>query len=423
MTTLTNWSGSISFTPADHRTLASEEEIVAAVAEARERGRTVRPAGSRHSSTPLYATDEWLLSVDDHAGLLGHDSDALTATLASGTTLEQAGRALGEVGLAMENFGDVNYQTIAGAISTGTHGSGLRFGTLSTTLVGGRLVTADGNVLPFGTEAGRDEAGEPHPDGPRLDDPRPDDLLRAVQVSLGSLGVFSSMTLRVEPALDLRRRNWMTHVDWVAEHFDELVSSNRHMDFYWYPRSDEAQVRILNEPGEHPDWSPPPDGLRHRGDNLKDDETGPNWDILTNDRDLRFDEMEYMFPYADAMEVFAQVRQRIKQRHRHEVGWRVLVRTIAGDDGLISTCHGRDTVSIALLHNNELPHQEYFADMEPFMLELGGRPHWGKKHTLDHDRLAGLYPRWQDFLDIRRRLDSDGLFLNPYLRTLFGEDA
>lgn len=412
--TVTNWSGSLSFTPAEHRTAATEDEIVAAVNAAREAGVTVRPAGSLHSSTPLYATDEMLLTVDDLAGVRHHDAERHTAALAAGTSLEQAGSELGDVGLAMENFGDVNYQTIAGAIGTGTHGTGLRFGTLSTTLVGGRLVTASGEILPFGVDATTADA---------VEGIESDDLVSALQTSLGVLGVFSSVTLRVTPALDLRRRNWLTHIDWITEQFDDLVAANRHMDFYWYPRSDEAQVRMLNEPGEHPDWEPPAQGLRHPTDNLKDDETGPNWRILTNYRDLRFDEMEYMFDYSEAMEVFARIRHRIKERHRSDVGWRVLVRTIGKDDAMISTCYGRDTVSIALLHNNELPHEEYFADMEALMLDLGGRPHWGKKHTLAGARLSGMYPRWQDFQGIRRLLDPDGLFLNPYLRQLFEEDT
>lgn len=402
-----NWSGSIRFEPSRIENLSSEEAIVKCVTSARERGDTVRPVGSGHSSMPIFATDDVLAKVDDMAGVVDHDEDAGTATILPGTTLEDAGAALAKRGLAMENLGDVNYQTIAGAIGTGTHGTGITMGNLSSTLVGGRLVTGTGEVVPFGVDAG-EEAD--------------DRLLRAAQVSLGSLGIMSSLTLRVIEEYDLHRRNWMTHVEWAKEHFDELVAEHRHFDFYWYPRSDEAQVRTMNEPGHEVKLVPP--SVRRGADpDLKTEETGPSHEIITNDRDLRFDEMEYMFPLEGCMEIFEQVRQRVKERHRADVGWRVLVRTIAQDDAMISNCNAGPTMSIALLQNNELPHDDYFSDMEPLLLDLGGKPHWGKKHSLKADRLAALYPEWEEFQRVRRELDPDGVLLNDYLRELFEGEA
>lgn len=401
--TVENWSKSIAFDPHDVRDAASEETIVDEVRAARDAGRVLRPMGSGHSSTEVFVTDDILLTQNAMSGVTNHDAEAGTATLMPGTTLEDAGAALAEHGLAMENLGDVNYQTIAGAIGTGTHGTGIEMGNLSTTLVGGRLVSGTGDIVPFGTEAGRSAHDEP------------DDLLRAVRVSLGALGVLSSMTLAVRPSYDLHRRNWMTHIDWTMEHFDELVAENRHFDFYWYPRSDRAQVRTMNEPGHEPQVIPP------EGD-LKTDETGPSYDIITNDRDLRFDEMEYMLPLEDGMAAFQRVRERIKERHRADVGWRVLVRTVAADDTMISNCAGRPTMTIALLHNNELDHDEYFSDMEPVLQDLGGRPHWGKKHGMRGERLRELYPEFDTFRSIRRDLDPDGVLLNDYLRALLGEE-
>ncbi len=398
-----NWSKSISFSPASHVDADSEERIVELVKRAREEGKTVRPMGSGHSSTEVFVAKDLLLSQNAMAGVTGHDADAGTATLLPGTTLEDAGSALAEHGVAMENLGDVNYQTLAGAIGTGTHGTGITLGNLSSTLVGGRLVTGRGEIVPFGTEAGIAN-GEPA-----------DDLLRAVRVSLGALGVMSSMTLAVRSKFDLHRRNWMTHIDWTTEHFDELVKEHRHFDFYWYPRSDRAQVRTLNEPGHEHRLIPP-------GDDVKTDETGPSYDIIPNDRDLRFDEMEYMFPLDEGMAAFQKVRERIKAKHRASVGWRVLVRTIAADDAMISNCYGRPTMTIALLHNNELDHDQYFSDMEPVLQELGGRPHWGKKHSMRATELRKIYPDFDRFQEVRKDLDPDGVFMNDYLRSLFEEE-
>lgn len=397
-----NWSGSMRFTPGEHLRPATEEEVSAIVRRAVEEGRQVRPVGSGHSSVPLVSTPDVLVSLDAMAGLGSHDPGAGRASLLPGTGLGQAGELLADVGLAMENLGDVDYQTIAGAIGTGTHGTGLRLGNLSQTLVGGRLVTASGDVLAFGTDAGDDA------------DP---DLLRAAQVSLGSLGIMTSLTLRLLPAYDLHRVNWCTHVDWAVEHLHELAEAHRHVDFYWYPRSDEAQVRTLDVPGQEPELAPPAGEVRS-------DETGPSYAVIPNVRDLRFDEMEYMLPIEAGLECFAVVRERVKERHRHQVAWRVLVRTIDADEAMISNCYRRRTMTIALLQNSGLPHDEYFADLEPVLQSFGGRPHWGKKHSMREPELRRSYREWDAFQDIRRRLDPNGVFLNDYLRSLFeGDEA
>ena len=394
-----NWSGSISFTPQKVARPTDEADVIRLVRRARRRGRGVRPIGSGHSSTPLMSTDDVLVSMDRMSGVVEADPHMRWAKILPGTGLSDLGAELERHGLAMENLGDVDYQTIAGALGTGTHGSGVTLGNLSSTMIGGRLVTGDGEVVPFGVDAGEDAA---------------DPLVRAAQVSLGSLGILTSVTLRLEEAHELHRNNRMTHIDWVLEHFEELVRSNRSVDFYWYPRSDLAQVRMLNKPGEEPDLMPPGE--------LKEDVIGPNYEVIPNDRHLKFEEMEYMLPLDTSLEAFRQVRQRVKDVHRSQVGWRVLVRTIAADQAMISNAQHRQTMTIALLQNNSLPYEGYFDDLEPLFRSFRGRPHWGKKHSLKAPQLRMLYPEWTDFQAVRRSLDPDGIFLNDYLRELFGEE-
>lgn len=394
-----NWSGSISFTPQKVARPTDEADVIRLVRRARRRGRGVRPIGSGHSSTPLMSTDDVLVSMDRMSGVVEADPHMRWAKILPGTGLSDLGAELERHGLAMENLGDVDYQTIAGALGTGTHGSGVTLGNLSSTMIGGRLVTGDGEVVPFGVDAGEDAA---------------DPLVRAAQVSLGSLGILTSVTLRLEEAHELHRNNRMTHIDWVLEHFEELVRSNRSVDFYWYPRSDLAQVRMLNKPGEEPDLVPPGE--------LKEDVIGPNYEVIPNDRHLKFEEMEYMLPLDTSLEAFRQVRQRVKDVHRSQVGWRVLVRTIAADQAMISNAQHRQTMTIALLQNNSLPYEGYFDDLEPLFRSFRGRPHWGKKHSLKAPQLRMLYPEWTDFQAVRRSLDPDGIFLNDYLRELFGEE-
>lgn len=399
-----NWSGSIAFTPSRTARPTSEREVARLVRKARRQGRGVRPVGSGHSSTPLMSTEDVLVSLDRLAGVVEADPGQGWAKVLPGTGLRALGAELAGHGLAMQNLGDVDYQAIAGAISTGTHGSGVSLGNLSSTLIGGRLVDGEGEIVPFGMDAGKGEE---------------DPLLRAAQVSLGSLGVLTSLTLRLEPAHQLRRLNWMTHIDWVLENFEELISTNRSVDFYWYPRSDMAQVRMLNKPGEEPQLMPP--------GQLKKDVTGPNYEVIPNDRHLTFEEMEYMLPLDTSLEAFRRVRERVKDRHRAQVGWRVLVRTIAPDAAMLSNAEAgfrqdSPTMTIALLQNSTLPFEEYFDDLEPLFREFRGRPHWGKKHTMKAPQLRMLYPEWADFQEIRRSADPDGVFMNDYLRELFGEE-
>lgn len=387
--TFTNWSGSLTCSPRSWVRASDAGEVAETVRQAGRDGRIVRPLGSGHSSMPVMTTDDVLLSLDDMRGVVSVDRDAGLARVLPGT-------GLADHGLGMENLGDVDYQSIAGAIGTGTHGTGRRLGNLSATLVGGTIVTGDGRERPFGVDSDHDD----------------DEVVRAAQVSLGSLGVLTGLTLRVLPAYDLHRCNWMTHIDWVLANLDELIERNRHVDFYWYPRSDLAQVRMLNEPGHEPDIVPP--GRLHT------EERGPSYEILPNQRDLRFDEMEYMLPLEAGRDAFREARLRIKQRHRHLVGWRVLVRTIAPDRAMLSPATGRPTMTIALVQNASLPYEEYFADMEPLLRAHGGRPHWGKKHGMRAEQLAGLYPEWEAYGRVREQLDPGGVFLSDHLRELLG---
>ncbi|AGF72057.1 D-arabinono-1,4-lactone oxidase [Corynebacterium halotolerans] len=390
-----NWSGSIRFTPSDRAQPKNTREVTRLVTGARKASRTLRPVGSGHSSQPVFNTGDTLVSLDSMNGVADADPEKHRARVLPGTGLHQLGRQLAKHGLAMENLGDVDYQTIAGAIGTATHGTGIALGNLSSTLIGGRLVNGLGEEVAFGVDAGED---------------REHDLLRAAQVSLGSLGILTSLTLRLEESYELHRQNWITHIDWVLENFAELIETNRSVDFYWYPRSDLAQVRMLNKPGEEPDLVP--EGR------LKEDRTGPSYEIIPNDRHLHFEEMEYMLPLDTQLEAFRQVRERVKTRHRATVGWRVLVRTIAPDRAMLSNAQTRPTMTIALLQNNTLAFQQYFDDLEPLFRRFGGRPHWGKKHSL---KGAELYLEWGTFQRIRREMDPGGVFMNDYLRELFAE--
>ncbi|MEV0732533.1 D-arabinono-1,4-lactone oxidase [Polymorphospora sp. NPDC050346] len=398
-----NWSGSLAFTPGGYAEPADEEAVRDLVRRAREDRTKIRPVGSGHSSSPLVRTDGTLLSLDRMAGVIGNDPAAGRATVWAGTKLKALGEGLYDAGLAMDNLGDVDYQSIAGATATGTHGTGLGFGNLSTQVAGVRLVSGGGEILDISAR----------------DNP---ELFAAARLSLGALGVVTRITLHVQPRYELRRRAWCAHVDWTLDHLAELQHTNRNMDFYWYPRSDQTQIRTMNRRDREPDiqpWAagrePGPGGYPAEG------QVGPTHRTIPRHRELRFEEIEYMLPSEAFPACFAEVRRRIRDRHRRVAAWRVLVRTIAADDIALSNAHGRATTTIACLQNSSLPYEEYFRDMEAVFRQYGGRPHWGKKHWLAAGELQPLYPRWDDFQAARRRLDPDGVFLTPDLARLLEE--
>ncbi|MBQ1025250.1 D-arabinono-1,4-lactone oxidase [Micromonospora sp. C95] len=398
-----NWSGSLAFTPSGYAEPTDEEEVRKLVTRVRESGDTLRPVGSGHSSSPLVRTDGTLVSLHRMAGVIDKAGDR--ATVRGGSRLKELGAGLYDVGLAMDNLGDVDYQSIAGATATGTHGTGLGFGNLSTQVSEVRLVTGTGEVLDVSATSNSE-------------------LLPAVRLSLGVLGVVTQLTLDLQPRYDLHRRAWCAPVEWTLDHLADLQHTNRNMDFYWYPRSDLTQIRTMNRadgasgpPVAAAGRTPKSDGWYEP----RELEVGPTHRTIPQDRELPFEEIEYMLPSEAFPACFAEVRRRILDRHRRTVGWRVLVRSIAADDIWLSNAYGRPTTAIACLQNAALPYEEYFRDMEAVFRQYGGRPHWGKKHWLSADDLRPLFPRWDAFQAARRRLDPDGVFLTPDLARLLEE--
>ncbi|OIB59086.1 D-arabinono-1,4-lactone oxidase [Natrialba sp. SSL1] len=397
--TWTNWSGSVSFEPDRILEPESEGELQSIVRECVEQGETVRVVGSGHSWTPVVETDGVLVSLSKMTGLISHDADAKTATLYAGTTLEEAGTELHDRNLAMPNLGDVSMQTVAGAFGTGTHGTGPEFENLAGTLIGGRMVTGTGDMREFSTEK----------------DP---DLLRAAQLSLGTLGIFTEVELDLQTTYKIQRREYCTNWRACKDHIPTLIEENRNFDFYWYPRSDEVKLRLLNAPGggtDHADLSYA---------TQVEDQTGWWQEIIPEHDDIgrEFDEMEYALPVEDGLDCFERVRNRVRERWRADVGWRLLVRTVAADDAMLSTEYEQDVMTISCIQNAELDHWEYFEDIEPIFREYDGRPHWGKKHTLRAPELRELYPEWDRFQEIRRELDPDGVFMTEYLADLLERD-
>lgn len=394
--TWTSWSGSIRFTPEQVLRPANEAELQQIVRDVYQQGKTLRTVGASHSCSGVYATDEFLVSMQNLSGLLQADTDACTAVLLPNTTIEGVGNAIAPLGLAMENIGHIDQQTLAGAISTGTHGAGKYLANLSSQLIGLRLITGTGEIREF-------------------DERRHPEMMQALRVSLGSAGVFTEVQLRLLPQYRLIRKQYCASLDDCLAHLDELLETHRNCCFYWYPRRDDVSLRTWDE--EDSGVPGPPFGKLYK------EMRGYAKDVLPSEQTLKFNELEYSVDIHNAIPCFLEIRKRIKEKHRSNVGWRVLFRPVKGDDSWLSNAYGRSAVAAITIHQNAtLPYEAYFNDIEPIFQAYGGRPHWGKKHTMGAAGLRRLYPKWADFQHIRTQLDPQGTFLNEHLKTLFVDD-
>jgi FAD/FMN-containing dehydrogenase len=385
-----NWSGSLKFTPGEFKKPVSEEELSEVVHHALKKEQKIRAVGAGHSSSPLVVNKDLVVSLEHFKKVERVDLDQSTAWVGTGLTVKEGGSKLLEQNLSFHNTGDVDIQYVAGAISTGTHGTGIKLKNLSSMLTGCRMICSDGEIREFTEEK----------DGREFFD--------AMRVSLGSMGIMTSMRLKLLPAFKLERKEWCTHTENCLDNLEDLIQENRNFDFYWYPRNDEVKLRIMNEPGKGTQKISYAYCVEER--------SGWAIDVLPKERDLKFDEMEYALPVEAGPSCFMEVRKRVKEKFRKNVAWRVLYRTIAADEFYISPCSGRDTVTISLHQNAGFPIMEYFRDIEPVFRDFGGRPHWGKKHTLQSNEISSLYPRWNDFMDVRQQMDPEGVFLNEHLK-------
>ena len=383
-----NWSGS-----QQHQSLsldypATEQEVQALLLRAAENRRQVRAIGSAHSFVPFW-TDDHLLSLDRLKGLVSHDVDARQVRVWAGTKLHELGEPLWDLGLAMPNMGDIDRQSIAGAVGTGTHGTGVGLQNLSTQVVGLRLACADGTLLD-------------------LDAANNSELLRAAQVSMGTLGVMTQLTLQLIPAYYLHERNWQASVAECAAARTSLMADNRHWEFFWDPQSYSCAMKTLNMTTEE---DPAAAG--------KGETIGRSYQVLPSSRETRFNEIEFSVPAEAGWECFLAVRALLQSRYP-EVRWPLEYRTLKADDLLLSSASGRDSVTISAHQGAKHPYRDFFAALEDVFCDFGGRPHWGKVHTRQAAGLAAVLPQFTRFQAIRQNLDPEGRFLNPFLRGVFG---
>jgi len=428
-----NWAGTATATPARWAQPRNEAEISAAVKDAAAAGLRVRALGSGHSFTPAAATAGLALDLSLWSGITAADTRTGLVTARSGTTLRALNAAAAEFGLALANLGDIDAQTIAGALCTGTHGTGARLGGLATQIEALDLVLADGSLVTCSASA------------------RPE-LFAAARVGLGALGVITAVTLRCVPAFTLAADERPMPVEQVIEQFDALAADNDHFEFYWFPYGRQALVKRNNRlapggsaPARMPGWRrvwefevmengafgalcrlgravprliPALNRLSSAALSARS-YTDASDRVFVTPRRVRFVESEYAVPRESLAGVLAELRRAVP-RLAEPVMFPVEVRVAAPDDIWLSTAYGRDTAYVAIHQYTGLPYRAYFDLFESVVAGVAGRPHWGKMHSLDAARLGPLYPRFDDFRRVRAQVDPEDRFGNPYLSRVFG---
>ncbi|MFT5574807.1 MAG: FAD-linked oxidoreductase [Bermanella sp.] len=417
-----NWSGGQQATPAGRLSPKTEDELAQLLKNATT---AMRPVGAGHSFSPLIPTQGNILSTR-HFNTVSA-SDNLRAIVGAGVKLNQLGEPLHKLGQALPNMPDIDEQTIAGALSTGTHGTGANIGAMHSYVEALRLVTPRGDVLNCS----------------RTENP---DIFDAARVSLGALGVITQYTLRNVAPYKLKLKTWMQPLQQTFEEFDQLADSHRNFEMYYIPHSENAliittelsdeeisprgpdgdndSVRELKMLRDYASWWP---WLRKKLITAVSAAVEPEehvdwwWNIYPSDRAVRFNEMEYHLPRENIVEALKKVIETVETRNP-DVFFPIEVRVVREDDAWLSPFYGRPSASLAVHRYFEEDYKPYFSSIEPIYQPYAGRPHWGKLHTLGADTLAKRYPRWQDFNDIRRELDPKGIMLNAHLKKVFGHD-
>lgn len=428
-----NWGRNQQCAPAAVEEPASELEVIEAVERAKRAGQTLKVVGAGHSFTGIACTDGRMLRLGALNRVVAVDRDAETVTVEGGIPLWQLNEELERRHLALPNLGDIDRQSISGAIATATHGGGRPFGGLATFVTAIELVTGDGELL----RCSRDEEPE---------------VFACARVGLGALGVVTKVTLQCQPSFRLHSIEKPRPLDALVDDLDDIIDQNEHIDCYWFPHTDVATVKVANRTDEairiKSSWKAWRDdillanfafgaaaklGQRRparipRLMNLvaggigKTEVVDVSHRVLCSRRLVRFVEMEYAIPRPELGKTLLRVRDLI-EREGLTVNFPIELRVAAADDIPLSTAQGRETGYLAVHLSSGMPFDPYFRGVETIMDEVGGRPHWGKLHYQTAGTLEPRYPEWRRFQAVRARLDPDGRFRNPYLDRVLGRVA
>ncbi len=425
-----NWSGLVKCRPKELLQPTSLDELAEIVRSHAESGRSLRVVGSGHSFTPIVATNSTMICLKNLQGIETVDRENYEATVLPGTKIYTLGKLLANFGMGLENQGDIDSQSLAGAIATGTHGTGGNLGIMSTQVVGLTLLTADGNILECSA------ANNP-------------DIFKAAQVSLGSLGILGKIQVKLQPIYRLREVRHTSDLSACLDGLEAACRQHRHYEFWWFPHTDRVSIKtqdmtdapmktsqiehllndVILENGVF--WllcelcrNFP--SLCKQVSNLsaqlvsEGETTNYSYQVFPTPRSVRFYEMEYAVPAEKGPDCLREIKEFVA-RNDIAVHFPVEYRCVKSDDIYLSPAYQRDSAFIAIHMYKGMPYKTYFDGVEAIFKNHQGRPHWGKMHSRTASELRELYPMWDEFHSIRRKLDPTGVFMNDYLKQIFGD--
>ena len=424
-----NWAGNEIAYPTSIETPRNEDEVISIVREAASRGEKVKIPGSGHSFTPAAVTDGRMVRINALQGIYSIDRSRMEVRVGAGTTLSDLNRLLAVEGLAMANLGDIAYQTVAGAISTSTHGTGVALPGLAAQVTAMRIVDGHGNLVECNSA-------------------KNSEILDVARVSVGALGAITECTIRVVDAFRLHAHEQPMRLDDVLDNIDELRLSNDHFEFFWIPHTKWALTKRNNRTDEALDPLPKVRGWIEKtfmenfafGAVCKVGKLRPaliprlatalpssgartyindSYKIFASPRLVKFYEMEHALPAASLAPALREIRAMVEKKG-YLLNFPVEVRFTAPDDVPLSTGYQRESAYIAVHVYKGMEYRPFFKDVEDILRRYDARPHWGKVHHREKDELSTLYPRFNDFLALRDRLDPQRTFSNRYTERIFG---
>ena len=430
MATWRNWAGNQKASPLSIESPRSVGELADLVASASELGQKVKAVGSGHSFTSAAATNGRMVRLESLSGILNVDRAKCQVTVGAGTRLSDLNTLLHSEGLALANLGDIAYQTVAGAISTSTHGTGKALTGLAGQVVAMKLINGQGEIIECSKSV-----------NPQIFD--------VARVSVGALGIITEYTLQAVPSFRLRALEQPMRLDDVLENAHELASAHDHFEFFWIPHTKWALTKLNNRTEDElqplprvkgwiektfmenyafgavcrvgrarPSLIPrlatalPSSGSREYVDQ--------SYKIFASPRIVRFYEMEHALPVEALVPALKEIRAMV-DRKGYLLNFPVEVRFTKGDDVPLSTAYGRDSAYIAVHVYKGMECEPFFRDVEDILRAYDARPHWGKMHYRDAEELSKLYPRWDEFIALRDQLDPQRTFSNAYSDTVFGK--
>lgn len=402
-----NWVGNQSCVRAARGAPRSEDELCQMIASATGKGLKVRAAGSGHSFTPVALTNGLHLTLSQMTGVKAIDHEKKRVTAAAGTTINELAKVLKTEGLSMINQGDIDSQALAGAYSTGTHGTGARLPVLADAIVGMKLVQPDGSIMV-------------------VDETTPDMLL-ASRVSLGTLGVISEMTLQLTDSYKLREKIWREDFEAAMDMHDELAKKHRHFSFFWCPYEESRHCYCLPDTSATSKSGRTTDVCEMKIIDITDDapfeaefeKAAYSSDIYPIEYVPNFHELEYAVPVQHGKDAVRAVRKLMLEDFPDAI-YPIEYRFTAGDEAWMSPFYRQDSVTVSVSGEPGKDYWDYLRAVDKILRGYGARPHWGKMHFLTGDDVTAIYPRANDFRELRRKLDPQGFYLNDHLSQLFG---